>query len=447
MATLHSDQTFADGNVLSASALTNHVVNATPLATFISAQGAITSPLPADEILIATSGSADAKKITLSNLAAHLPTGTTAVDLAVTGATTLTGALTANGNVTLGDASADALTVNATSSFGQPVTVSSDSTLGTAAVTGTWARSSTTITVTKTAHGLTAGNSRYFVFTGTSSTPIASNVLNGTYSVVTAATDTFTITVAAVGDVVGDITWYEKSLTLNSTLTGALQGNIPVNVANVDIATGDEFLIRDASDFNRLKTITAFYAVKSYGNIELHSSTTTTITGTGTRSSGSTTVNILKASHGMRTGDVLYIPTSGGFAAGWYSATYVDANNFTVVTAATTVLSVTLTWYSYAFTGANIYSVYGPIVTTTAFQVNFITKPAASTYALNLTVEVGNNTSTLTLPCCGIGVSGSTGLNASFLKTVNGFGVGVLTTAGGAGVSLSGSSLNFTAIW
>lgn len=446
MATLHSDQTFADGNVLSASALTNHVVNATPLATFISAQGAITSPLPADEFLIATSGSADAKKLTLANLAAHLPTGTTVVDLAVTGATTLTGALVANGNVTLGDASADALTVNATSSFGQPVTVSSNSTLGTAAVTGaTWTRSSTTITVTKTAHGLTTGNSRYFVFTGT--TPTASNVLNGTYTVTVTSVDAFTVTVAAVGDTVGTVTWFEKSLTLNSTLTGALQGDIPVNVANVDIATGDEFLIRDASDSNRLKTITAFYAVKSYGNIELHSATTTTITGTGTRSSGSTTVNILKASHGMRTGDVLYIPTSGGFAAGWYSATYVDANNFTVVTAATTALSVTLTWYSYAFTGANIYSVYGPIATTTAFQVNFITKPAASTYALNLTVEVGNNTSTLTLPCCGIGVSGSTGLNASFLKTVNGFGVGVLTTAGGAGVSLSGSSLNFTAIW
>lgn len=446
MATLHSDQTFADGNVLSASALTNHVVNATPLATFISAQGAITSPLPADEFLIATSGSADAKKLTLSNLAAHLPTGTTVVDLAVTGATTLTGALVANGNVTLGDASADALTVNATSSFGQPVTVSSNSTLGTAAVTGaTWTRSSTTITVTKTAHGLTTGNSRYFVFTGT--TPTASNVLNGTYTVTVTSVDAFTVTVAAVGDTVGTVTWFEKSLTLNSTLTGALQGDIPVNVANVDIATGDEFLIRDASDSNRLKTITAFYAVKSYGNIELHSATTTTITGTGTRSLGSTTVNILKASHGMRTGDVLYIPTSGGFAAGWYSATYVDANNFTVVTAATTALSVTLTWYSYAFTGANIYSVYGPILTTTAFQVNFITKPAASTYALNLTVEVGNNTSTLTLPCCGVGVSGSTGLNASFLKTVNGFGVGVLTTAGGAGVSLSGSSLNFTAIW
>jgi len=110
-------------------------------------------------------------------------------------------------------------------------------------------------------------------------------------------------------------------------------------------------------------------------------------------------------------------------------------------------LSVSVVWYAYSFVGGNIYSVYGPIVTTTALQVNFINKPAASTYALNLTVETGATTSTLTLPCCGIGVSGSTGLNASFLKTVNGFGVGVLTTAGGAGVSLTNSSLNFNALW
>ena len=95
MPTLASTETFSNGNVLSASALTNHVIDAKPLATFISGQDAITTPAPADEFLIATAGASPAKKVSLSTLAANLPTGTSAASLAVTGATTLTGALKA----------------------------------------------------------------------------------------------------------------------------------------------------------------------------------------------------------------------------------------------------------------------------------------------------------------------------------------------------------------
>lgn len=437
MATLHSDQTFADGNVLSASALTNHVVNATPLATFISAQGAITSPLPADEILIATSGSADAKKITLSNLAAHLPTGTTAVDLAVTGATTLTGALTANGNTILGDTSADTLTVNATSTFGQPVTVSSDSTLGTAAVTGTWARSSTTITVTKTAHGLTAGNSRYFVFTGTSSTPIASNVLNGTYSVVTAATDTFTITVAAVGDVVGDITWYEKSLTLNSTLTGALQGNIPVNVANVEQATGDEYLIRDSSDSNRLKTVSIF-GVKAYGNIPgvLPTATSLSIS----KVSGVTTITL--TSHGLSVGDVLWIDAATGVAAAWYNVTEVPTANTFRISAGSGSATSTSNCYRLDVTGCgNVSSAFARSTTQSAMQINFIKKPSSANYALNFSWSAGDS-----LIYYAVNSSGTSYLDANFIKTVNGFGLRTYRSDGTASLVASGT-MNFSVLW
>jgi hypothetical protein len=450
MPTLVSTQTFANGSVLSASALTNHVIDATPLATFISSQAAITSLLPDDEFLVATAGSSPAKKVTLSTLASHLPTGTTATDLAVTGTTTLTGALNANGNTILGDAAADTLTVNATSSFGAPVTVSSDTTLGTAAITGaTWTRSTTTLTVTKTAHGLTSGNSRYFVFTGT--TPVASRLLNGTYTVTVTSVDAFTVTVADAGDTVGTVTWFEKSTTINSTLTGPLQGNIPVNVANVTQGEGDEFLIRDSSDSGRLKTVSSFYTIKAYGNIALPAATLTTYAGSAVRILNSTTVTITTGSdHNIRTGDVLYIAAATGFAAGWYSATRVSATVFTVTTAATTALTATLNWYGHTFVGGNIYSIFGNngVGSVTSLQVNFTNKPSASTYTLTLTVTTGSSTSSLIIPYCGVNSgAGSTGLNSSFIKTTNGFGVGVLSYAGGAAVSLADSFLNFTAIW
>jgi hypothetical protein len=454
MPTLASTQTFVQGNVLNADALTNHVVDATPLATFISGQTAVTTPLPADEFLIATAGSSPARKVTFANIVSNLPTGTTAVDLTVSNATTLNGALTANGNTIIGDAATDTLTVNATSSFG------GDTTLGGSVVNGSWTRTTTTLTVSKTAHGLTSGNSRYFVFTGTSGTPIASNVLNGTYSVVVTSTNAFTITVADAGDTVGTVKWYEKSLTLSSTITGPLQGDIPVNVGSVDLASGDEFLIRDASNQFRLKTISSssFFVPRAFGAIGLHSATVNTVTATGTRGS-STTVTINKASHGMRTGDVLYIPAVTGppaFVAGWYVATRVDDNNFTIVTVASGTASWTLTWYEHVrpnivsgYSLGNVYSAYGNAATSgaTAIQINFTNKPPSSSYCLNLTVTTGSNNQTLTMPICGVGANGSTGLNSAYFKTANGFGVGVLSYAGGAAPVEADSFLNFTAIW
>ena len=58
------------------------------------------------------------KKVTATALAS---TGT----LAVTGATTLTGALTANGNVILGNATTDTITINGTPTIAAPLTLNS----------------------------------------------------------------------------------------------------------------------------------------------------------------------------------------------------------------------------------------------------------------------------------------------------------------------------------
>ena len=439
MPTLVSTQTFSNGNVLNADALTNHVVDATPLATFISGQTAVASPAPADEFLIATAGASPARKVSLSNIAANLPTGTSAASLAVTGATTLTGALTANGNTILGDAAADTLTVNATSSFGAPVTVSSDTTLGTAAVaSATWARTTTALTVTKTAHGLTTGNSRYFVFTGT--TPVTSSVLNGTYSVTVTSVDVFTITVADAGDTVGAVTWYEKTLTLNATLSGPLQGNIPVNVASVDLGTGDEFLIKDVSDSNRVKT-TVGGLIKAWANI---SANPVTVSATYSRTSGSQTMTVTKTAHGFRVDDAAYF-TGTGLTAGWYSVvTVANANTFTIVTATTSVQSnVAINWYSHALlAGNNAYSAYGKD-SSRVIRVNFTNKPpSADAYILNLSAVKFTSNSNFFTPQVNNIVSN---VPSNVLKTVSGF-TFVSYDTGGIN-DLTSGEFHFQSIW
>ena len=439
MPTLVSTQTFSNGNVLNADALTNHVVDATPLATFISGQTAVASPAPADEFLIATAGASPARKVSLSNIAANLPTGTSAADLTVSGATILTGALTANGNTILGDAAADTLTVNATSSFGAPVTVSSDTTLGTAAVaSATWARTTTALTVTKTAHGLTTGNSRYFVFTGT--TPVTSSVLNGTYSVTVTSVDVFTITVADAGDTVGAVTWYEKTLTLNATLSGPLQGNIPVNVASVDLGTGDEFLIKDVSDSNRVKT-TVGGLIKAWANIDANF---TTISGTYSRSSGSNTMTITKSAHGFRVDDVAYF-TGTGLTAGWYSiATVTNSSTFTIVTATTSAqTNIAINWYQHSLlAGNNVYSAYGRD-TARVIHVNFTNKPpSANAYILNLSAVKFTSSVNLYTPQVN---NIDSNVPSSIVKTVNGFAFVSYSTSGL--VALTSGEFHFQSIW
>lgn len=456
MPTLVSTQTFSNGNVLNADALTNHVVDATPLATFISGQTAVAAPAPADEFLIATAGASPAKKVNFSTLAANLPTGTTAVDLAVTGTTTLSGDLNANGNTIIGNASTDTLTVNATSNL-------SNTTIGSAAIEGTWSRTGTTAIITKAGHGLTTGDSRYFSFSSNVIGNNRGNLLNGTRTVTVTNSSTFEVTVPDIpnptpSSTTGIVRWYEKSLTLNSTLTGSLQGDVLVNVAGVELATGDEFLIRDASNLFRLKTVSTatLFFPRSFGAIPLHLASPLIVNGTGTRTAPSTTVNVSSVAHGMRTGDVLYIPAVAGtpaFVAGWYAATRIDDDNFSITTAAATTGSWNLSWFPVVIPATNnegnVYSAFYNNVASgaTAVHVNFNVAAPNSSYCLNLTVTTGLTNSTRVMPICGIGASGSTGLSASLLKTVNGFGVGVLTYDGGASPSLAGSLLNFTALW
>lgn len=75
-----------------------------------------------------------------------------------------------------------------------------------ASFTGTYSRTNTTVTVTKTAHGLTVGDQVYLDFT-------SGAAVDGSYKVVTAAANTFTVTTTATGTTSGNVTgtqWYDE---------------------------------------------------------------------------------------------------------------------------------------------------------------------------------------------------------------------------------------------
>lgn len=345
---------FTTGQTLTASDLNNHVTGASPLPDFIGLQTGLTIPASDDEFLINDVNGSAVKKITLANIAANLPDSTVS-SLTVSTNATITGNATINGNTVIGDASTDTVTVNAASSFGasatfnKPAAFNDNATLGKAVVTATYSRATTTVTVTKTDHGLTTGNTRWFNFEN--NTP-----LSGSYSVNVTASNTFTITVVDSGATSGNISWYETTTTIQSTLAGPIQGDVTINVPQVNVANGDQFLIKDSSDSNKLKTVPFVALPRLYGLVSIKASETTTVGATVSRSSGSGTATITKSSHGLRVGDVLYLKLTGTgtLANGWYDVKSVPTSStFTIQTANTTALSsVTLEWYSLAVDNA-----------------------------------------------------------------------------------------------
>ena len=444
MAKLHSgvSPAFSNGQTLSATDLNNHVTGASPLPDFIAQQTELTSPATGDELLINDIDGGAVKKITVAKLAENLP-ATTVSSLTVSTNAAVTGNLTVGGNTTLGDSASDTATINAAATFGAAATFSgdttlngeinanNDATLGQAAVTGTYTRVTTTITVTKAAHGLTTGNSRWFVIQN-------NTALSGTYSVTVTGTDTFTITVTDSGAASGNVSWYERTTTIQSTLAGSIQGDIAANLKTVELGSGDEFLFKDVSDSNKLRS-TPGGLIKAWAKINL---SYTTIFGTVTRASGSNTATITKADHGLRVGDVIY--TQNGIANGWYAVTTVVSSSvFTVTTAATTaVTNQTINWYQHEIlAGTNVYCAFGrPDLR--AIQVSFTNKPPSYISYIVSGTCWGDFPNTM-YPLQTNYVSY---LNQSLYQTANGFGFWLNGSAGG-GVSTTTGQADFFALW
>lgn len=434
---------FSNGQTLNASDLNNHVTGASPLPDFIGLQDSLTTPASDDEFLINDISGAAVKKVTLANLAGNLP-ATTASELTVSTNAQVTGNLTVNGNTTIGNADTDTATFNAVTTFGGNVTsngaatlngattVNNNTTLGQAVVSGTYSRATTTLTVTKTAHGLTTGNTRWFNIEN-------NTTLSGSYSVTVLGVDTFTITVTDSGATSGNVSWYERTMIIQSTLSGTLQGNISSNFKSVELGAGDEFLIKDVSDSNRIKTSVGGL-IKAWAKIDLNYYT---LTGLVERTFPSSTATINLANHNLRVGDVIY--TTGGITSGWYQVHFViNSSSFQVLTGATTTVSAQINLYRHnIIAGSNVHCAYGRN-NVRAIQVSFINKPPAyNSYAnsFNLWGNFGGSTMYPVQT-----TQQATYLDTAYYRTANGFGFW-LNDSGGGGTSVTAGDVDFFSLW
>lgn len=436
MATLHSTESFTTGDVLTASALTNHVVEATPLPDFIGARSNLTTGIEGqDELLINDISAGSVRKVSVTNLAAGLPSGTTAVDFATTGTATIGTNLTVNGNTTLGDASTDTATVNAAMTVGGTAAFNNNTTIGPAAVTGTYSRTTTTLTVTSNGHGLSNGNTRWFVIEN-------NTALSGSYAVSSVTTNTFIITVADSGATSGNVSWYERTATVQSTLAGTIQGDIAVKTKTVNQGAGDEFLAKDSSDSNKLRSVSGS-VVKAWGRINL---AFTTLTGTVNRTSPSTTATISttgSVDHNLRVGDSIYL--KGGITTGWYNVVTVPSSStFTVTTTASTTVSASISWYKHdVVVGNNVYAVYGQDNLRIMFVLFNDKPPSASSFAIFSNLDLTSTTQTY----WPVQNTANTGfLPTGFVKTGNGFGVWLNDSGAGGAITTNGY-LEVMSIW
>jgi hypothetical protein len=431
---------FSNGQTLNASDLNNHVTGASPLPDFIGLQDGLTTPASDDEFLINDISGAAVKKVTLANLAGNLP-ATTASELTVSTNAQVTGNLTVNGNTTIGNADTDTATFNAATTFGGNITsngtatlngattVNNNTTLGQAVVTGTYSRATTTLTVTKTAHGLTTGNTRWFNIEN-------NTALSGSYSVTVLGADTFTITVTDSGATSGNVSWYERTTTIQSTLAGTLQGDIAVQTKTVEQGSGDEFLAKDSSDSNKLRSVSGS-VIKAWAKISLNY---TTIEGAVTRVGNTATISY--SNHGLRVGDVIY--TTSGIAAGWYAVNTVPSSStFTVITAVSGSITtpVTIYWYRHdILAGTNVYCAYGQN-NVRAIQVSFTNKPpTANSYITSFNIWG------MTETAWPIQTSSASYISNSLYQTANGFGFW-LNDSGGGGVGSTTGQVDFFSIW
>lgn len=412
---------FTNGQTLSASDLNNHVTGASPLPDFIGLQTGLTTPASADEFLINDVSDAAVKKVTLENLAANMP-ATTVNALTVSTNAAVTGNLTVGGNTTIGDADTDSATFNAASSFGatatfnKPVVLNDNSTIGQTIISGTYARSTTTMTVTKVAHGLTTGNTFWF---NVDNNP----TLSGSYSITVTNVDTFTFTVADSGATSGNIYWYAKTATIQSTLAGTLQGNVVVNLAKTNVANGDEFLIKDSSDSNKLKTVPFVVLPRLYGLVSIKPIDTTTVTAVIFRL-GSTIAYVEKNNHGLRVGDAIYLKLTGTgtFTNGWYQIqTVPNADQFTIQTTSTNTLSlVGIEWYSLGVGNAlGISSAFKESTTGSDVVFNLTTEFSGSNYVIIATFSRDDGVGYGTTCCNIIGATGFDKTTKQFSLTSN----------------------------
>jgi hypothetical protein len=307
---------------------------------------------------------------TVSSIAGNWAVGG---NLAVTGTSTFTGAATFNGNTTVGS---------------------------TTVTSGTYGRSTTTVTVTSNAHGFSNGQVLYLVFSaGTGGT-----ATSGVYTISGVTTNTFTVTDTASGTITGtpavSITKYNNTATLQAPLS--LFGSVgtsgyvltsqgtgaPPQWSGVSsfVNSGTKLSVDSSGNFTSVlpSGSTQYPTFFNRAWVNFNPTTTSTDVVSYTQNNGSggigTIITVSYAGHGLSAGQALYMDfTSGTSVDGWYTVTSVTDANTIVLTGATNLNTsgAANIYEAKTFVGGNIASIFCSTGAASLFNQ----------YALNFTTE------------------------------------------------------------
>ena len=322
------------------------------------------------QVLVSQGSGAPPTWSTVSSIAGNWTVGG---NLAVTGTSTFTGAATFNGNTTIGS---------------------------TTVTSGTYGRSTTTVTVTSNSHGFSNGQVLYLVFSaGTGGT-----ATSGVYAISNVATNTFDVTDTASGTITGtpavSITKYNNTATLQAPLSSfGSVGTSGYVLTSQGAGAPPQWTSRDTST---LVNGTTKLSVDSSGNFTavvpsdasltpaffprawVNFDGTTSANVSGTYSQSGTTVTVTITGHGLIAGNVIYADATTGTAVdGTYTvATVTDANTFTYTagTSLTTTGNITLLRRNIRGSG-NVGSVTY-LNATGRFYINFSTAMTDANYCL-----------------------------------------------------------------
>lgn len=233
------------------------------------------------------------------------------------------------------------LTVTGTSTFTGASTFNGNTTVGSTTVTsGTYGRSTTTVTVTSNAHGFSNGQVLYLVFSaGTGGT-----ATSGVYAISNVATNTFDITDTASGTITGSpavsITKYNNTATLQAPLSSfGSVGTSGFVLTSQGTGAPPQWSAAPVTSVNN-KTGAIQSVLTQYASVTASALTINT-------TSGSPTITVTAG-----TAQVGQILSSTNLPAGTYITAFVSGSNWTVsANASATATGTAATVVGFAFTG------------------------------------------------------------------------------------------------
>ena len=292
------------------------------------------------------------------------------------------------------------LTVTGTSTFTGAVTFNGNTTVGSTTVTsGTYGRSTTTVTVTSNSHGFSNGQVLYLVFSaGTGGT-----ATSGVYTISNVTTNTFDVTDTASGTITGSpavsITKYNNTETLQAPLSSfGSVGTSGFVLTSQGAGAPPQWTSRDTSTLVKGSTKLSVDSSGNFTSVVPSGSTLlpsffprawvnfdggTAANVSGTYSQSGTTVTVTITGHGLIAGNIIYADATTGTAVdGTYTvANVTDANTFTYTAGTSLTTSGNITLLRRAIRGSGNVGSVTYANASGRFYINFSTAMPDANYA------------------------------------------------------------------